>query len=43
LLGWNAVLAALDFFANSFKDYNVYSFMPVPVFAGYLCVAFAFH
>lgn len=34
LLAWSAVLAAFDFFANNFKDYNVYSLMPVALFAG---------
>jgi hypothetical protein len=43
LLAWNAVLAAFDFFANSFKDYNVYSLMPVALFAGELLIALAFH
>jgi hypothetical protein len=43
LLGWNAVLAALDYFNNSFLGYNIYSFLPVPLFAGYLTVGFAYH
>ena len=43
LLGWNAVLAALDYFASSFKDFNVYSFMPVPVFIGYIITGSSFH
>lgn len=43
LLGWNAVLAAFDFFAKSFKEYNVYSFLPVPLFAAYLLVGVSYH
>jgi hypothetical protein len=43
LLGWNAVLAAFDFFAKSFAEYNIYSFLPVPLFAGYLTVGFSYH
>lgn len=43
LIGWNAVLAALDYFADSFADYNVYSFLPVPLFAGYMLVGSLYH
>lgn len=43
LLGWNAVLAALDYFNTSFLGYNIYSFLPVPLFAGYLTVGLAYH
>lgn len=38
VLGWNAVLAALDYFQDSFQSFNIYSFLPVPVFAGYMTV-----
>jgi hypothetical protein len=37
------VLAAFDFFAKSFAEYNIYSFLPVPLFAGYLTVGFSYH
>jgi len=43
LLGWNAVLAALDYFQDSFTDYNVYSFLPIPLFMGYLSIGFTYH
>ena len=43
LLGWNAVLAALDFFQSKFLDYNIYSFLPVPLFVGYLVVGSTYH
>ena len=43
LLGWNAVLAALDYFADRFKDYNIYSFLSVPLFIGYLTIGLSFH
>ena len=43
LLGWNGVLAALDYFANNFKDYNVYSFLPIPVFIAYITIGVSFH
>jgi hypothetical protein len=43
LLGWSAVLAALDYFANCFKDYNVYSFLPVPLFFGYITIGLIYH
>jgi hypothetical protein len=38
VLGWNAVLAALDYFQASFQRFNIYSFLPVPVFIGYMLV-----
>lgn len=43
LLGWNAVLAALDYFAGAFPDYNIYSFLPIPVFIGYILVGSTYH
>lgn len=43
LLGWNAVLAALDYFQDVFKDYNIYSFLPIPVFIGYIIVGSTYH
>ena len=43
LLGWNAVLAALDYFAQAFKDYNIYSFLPIPVFVGYIVIGATYH
>lgn len=35
-LAWNAVLAAFDFFVDSFTEYNTYSFMPVALFVSYI-------
>lgn len=43
LLGWNTILASLDFFADSFKDYAVTSFLPVPLFVAYLIVGVLYH
>jgi MFS family permease len=43
LLGWNAVLAALDYFAGAFKDYNIYSFLPIPLFVGYILIGLTYH
>lgn len=43
LLGWNAVLAALDYFFACYSEYNVYSFLPIPVFVGYLSIGFNYH
>jgi hypothetical protein len=43
LIGWNAVLAALDYFNTSFEGYNIYSFLPVPLFAGYITVGTTYH
>ena len=42
-MGWNAVLAALDYFAASFKSYNVYSFLPIPLFVAYLVTGLSYH
>jgi hypothetical protein len=43
VLGWNAVLAASDYFKDSFLDYNIYSFLPIPLYAGNLTVGFTYH
>lgn len=43
LLGWNAVLAALDYFQAAFSSYNIYSFLPIPVFIGYIIVGSTYH
>lgn len=43
LLGWSTVLASLDYFADSFKDYAVNSYLPVPLFVGYLIVGLLYH
>jgi hypothetical protein len=43
VLGWNAVLAALDYFNKCFVGYNIYSFLPIPLFAGNLTVGFTYH
>jgi hypothetical protein len=43
LLGWNAVLAALDYFAFKFNAYNIYSFLPIPLFVGYIIIGLTFH
>ena len=42
-MGWNAVLAALDYFAASFKSYNIYSFLPIPLFVAYLVTGLSYH
>ena len=34
LLGWNAVLTSLDYFAYVYP-YNVYQYFPIPLFIGY--------
>lgn len=34
LIGWNAILTSLDFFKNSFSNFNVYFLMGVPYFVG---------
>ena len=43
ILGWTAVLVSLDFFAQSFPAYNVCSYIALPLFSGYLLVAFLYH
>lgn len=43
ILGWNAVLASIDFFASSFQDYDIYSLIAIPLFIGYLVIAFSYH
>lgn len=43
LLGWNAVLASLDYFQKQFASYNIYSFLPIPLFLGYLITGFSYH
>lgn len=43
VLGWNAVLAALDYFKTKFTDFNVYSYLPIPVFVGYIIIGMLFH
>lgn len=43
LIGWSAVLASLDYFADRFKDYNIYSFLPLPLFLGYICMGLLYH
>lgn len=43
LLGWNAVLASLDYFQKQFAGYNIYSFLPIPLFLGYLITGFSYH
>lgn len=43
LIGWNAVLAALDYFQGQFKSYNVYSYIPIPLFVGYIIIGLTFH
>lgn len=43
LLGWNAVLAAFDYFQNSFKDYNIYTYLSIPLFIGYIIVGASYH
>lgn len=43
LLGWNTILASLDYFGDSFEDYAVNSFLPVPLFVAYLIVGVLYH
>ncbi len=43
LVGWNAVLASLDYFADRFKGYNIYSFLPLPLFIGYITMGLIHH
>lgn len=43
LLGWNAVLGSLDYFADIYKGYNVYLYFPVPVFIAYAITGVAFN
>jgi hypothetical protein len=43
LLGWNAVLAALDYFQASFKEFNIYTYLPIPVFVGYIIIGSTYH
>lgn len=43
VLGWNTVLAALDYFQASFSSFNVYSILPVPVFVGYMVIGINYH
>jgi hypothetical protein len=43
LLGWNAVLAALDYFQASFPAFNIYTYLPIPVFVGYIVIGSTFH
>jgi hypothetical protein len=43
VLGWNAVLAALDYFQASFPDFKVYAILPVPVFVGYMIIGINYH
>ncbi|MCB0370242.1 MAG: hypothetical protein KDD45_12675 [Bdellovibrionales bacterium] len=42
-LGWNAVLAAFDFFASAFPDYRTSSYLPLALFAGYILTSMLFH
>lgn len=43
LLGWNAVLAALDYFQEAFRDFNIYTYLPIPVFVGYIVTGSTYH
>jgi hypothetical protein len=43
LLGWNAVLAALDYFQAVFSQYNIYTYLPIPVFVGYITIGSTYH
>ncbi len=36
-------MAALDYFQAQFKDYNVYSYIPIPLFFGYIIIGLTFH
>ena len=36
LLGWNAVLTALDFYSKYFPSFNVSFYMPIPKFIGHV-------
>ena len=37
------MLAALDYFQAHFSGYNVFSFLPIPLFVAYMIVGMAFH
>lgn len=43
VLGWNSVIATMDYFQFSFLQFPVYSLMPVAAYAGYLVVGFSYH
>lgn len=43
ILGWNAVLASLDYFQSAYPAYPVANYFPIPVFVAYLLVALVFH
>ena len=43
LLGWNAILNSLEYFAAAYPEDNVYSLIPIPVFIGYMLVALSYH
>jgi len=43
LLAWNAVLAALDYFQAAFSSYNIYAYLPIPVFIGYIIIGGIYH
>ena len=43
LLGWNAVLAALDYFNERYPDYGVYKYLSLPLFVGYLIIGLSYH
>lgn len=43
LLVWNTIVASLDYFANSFSNYSVYSFLPLPLFVAYLVIGMLYH
>lgn len=43
ILGWNVVLAALDYFQDAFPDFSVYSILALPVFVGYMVIGISYH
>lgn len=43
LVGWNAVLTSLDYFATVYPSYNVYLYFPIPIFAAYGLTAVTYH
>lgn len=43
LLGWNVVLASLDYFFNAYSNYNVFLYFPIPCFVAYAITGITFH
>ena len=39
VMGWNMVLSSLDYFHYVYGEYNVYLYIPIPIFLGYFVTA----